>query len=243
MNDQSAHQSLSDSGNERIKPGGNMTPLEVISEKIDDLYQEAANWADGSPIESQEQCDALDKLDKELLALNKEREALRKEEVKPLDEAKKEIQALHKPIEAKVKRARDALNAPRAKWKAKLEEEKRKRAEEAAREAEGKRAEAVKAMQSSSGDLKAREEAEELLKQSKLAEKDAKKANKAATTGTGLRTVYVAEMTDERAAIASMWQREPQAFIDLAQDLANKAVRSGERSIDGFKITETKKAV
>lgn len=234
---------LSTTGNERIKPGGNLSPFEAIVLEIEDLYAEAANWADGSPIESQEQCDALDALDKALLALDKKREALRKEEVKPLDDAKKAIQALHKPVEAKVARARDALNKPRAAWKAKVEAEKRARAEKAAREAEEERRKALEAMQSSSGDLEARERAEGQLELAKEAEAFAKREQKRADTGNGLRTYWVATMTDPRVAIAAMWKANPQAFVDLAQDLADKAVRAGSREIAGFEITEHKKAL
>lgn len=234
---------LSETGNDRIKPGGNLSAFDAIVLEIDDLYAEAANWADGTPIESQEQCDALDALDKALLALDKKREAIRKEEVKPLDDAKKAIQALHKPVEAKVARARAALNKPRSEWKAKVEAEKRARAEQAAREAEEERAKAIAAMQASSGDLEAREAAEEQLALAKEAEAFAKREQKRADTGNGLRTAWRVEITDQRAAIGSMFKRNPQAFIDLAQDLAEKAVRAGARKIEGFTITEEKKAI
>lgn len=234
---------LSETGNDRIKPGGNLSPFDAVVLEIEDLYAEAANWADGTPIENQEQCDALDALDKALLAADKKREALRKADVKPLDDAKKAIQALHKPVEAKVARARDALNKPRSEWKAKVEAEKRARAEQAAREAEEERVKALAAMRSSSGDLEAREAAEEQLAFAKEAEAFAKREQKRADTGNGLRTVWQVEMTDQRAAIGAMFKQHPQAFIDLAQDLAEKAVRAGARKIEGFTITEEKKAI
>ena len=221
----------------------NMTPFDEIVFEIDELYTEAANWADGTPIENQEQCDALDALDKALLAADKKREALRKAEVKPLDDAKKAIQALHKPVEAKVVRAREVLNKPRSEWKAKIEAEKRARAEQAAREAEEERRKALEAMQSSAGDLEARERAEEQLALAKEADAFAKREQKRADSGNGLRTVWAVEMIDQRAAVATMWKQNPQAFVDLAQELAEKAVRSGTRSLEGFSITETKKAI
>jgi hypothetical protein len=239
----SATAELSRTGNDRIKPGGNLSPFQAIVLEIDDLYAECANWADGSDIESQDQCDALDKLDKDLLALDKKREAIRKEEVKPLDEAKKAIQALHKPVEAKVARARDALNGPRAKWKAKVEAEKRARAEQAAREAEEERAKALAAMKESSGDLEARERAEEQLELAKEAEAFAKRSDKQANTGNGLRTYHRAELTDTRAAIAHYYKVQPDAFVDLVSDLAAKDVRAGKREIPGFTIIEEKKAL
>jgi hypothetical protein len=223
--------------------GKNISPFEEIVFEIDELYAEAANWADGTPIENQEQCDALDALDKALLAADKKREALRKAEVKPLDDAKKVIQAQHKPVEAKVARARDVLNGPRSEWKAKIEAEKRARAEQATRDAEEERAKALAAMQSSSGDLEARERAEEQLELAKEAEAFAKREQKRADTGNGLRTYHRAELTDLRTAIGHYWKAQPHAFEALVNDLAAKDVRAGKREIPGFNIITEQRAI
>lgn len=40
-----------------------------------------------------------------------------------------------------------------------------------------------------------------------------------------------------------MWKQNPQAFLDLAQNLADAAVRNGARQIDGFNIREEKVAI
>lgn len=220
----------------------NIDPFTEIVLEIDDLYAEVANWADGTPVENQEQCDALDALDKALLDADKRREAIRKEEARPFDEGKAAVQAKHNPVKDKVARARDVINKPRSDWKAKLAAEKAAKAAEAARIAEEERRKAIEAMQASSGDLEAREEAERQLETAKEAEAFAKRENKRATTGLGLRTVWVTEMTDQSAAVAAMWKQNPQAFVDLAQELAERAVRAGTREIPGFEIKEEKVA-
>lgn len=61
----------------RIK---NITPFDEIVLEIEDLFAEAENWADGTSIENQAQCDALDVLDKSLLDAGKRLDALRVEE-------------------------------------------------------------------------------------------------------------------------------------------------------------------
>lgn len=228
---------------QKVDDRRNMTPFDEVVFEIDELYDEAKNWADGAAIESQEQCDALDALDKALLAADKKREAIRKDEARPFDDGKAAVQAKHNPVKDKVARARDVLNKPRSVWKAKIEAEKRARAEQAAREAEVERQKAIEAMRASAGDLEAREEAERQLELAKEAEAFAKREDKRANTGNGLRTYWVATMPDPREAVRSMWAQNPQAFIDLAQELADKAVRSGTREIAGFEITEQKKAI
>lgn len=104
------------------------------------------------------------------------------------------------------------------------------------------RREAEAAIRASSGNLAAREEAEELLAHAKSVERDAKRADKAATTGTGLRTVWVATLTDAEAALDWAYARAPARFTELVQDMANEAVRFGARSVPGFAVTESKVA-
>lgn len=221
----------------------NIDPFTEIVLEVDDLYAEVANWADGTPVENQEQCDALDALDKALLDADKRREAIRKEEARPFDEGKAAVQAKHNPVKDKVARARDVISKPRSDWKAKLAAEKAAKAAEAARIAEQERQKAIEAMRASSGDLEAREEAERQLETAKEAEAFAKRENKRATTGLGLRTVWVATMTDKREAVRSTFALDPQAFVDLAQEIANRAAKTGTREIPGFEITEQKKAI
>lgn len=225
----------------------NITPFDEIVLEIDALYEQIAGVTE---IESEDQHEAASKLYDDLHEAGKKADELRKEEVKPLDDAKAAIQERYHPLigdtkkgKGKVVRGKEVLGNVLAAWRKKVAEEKRLAAERAAREAEEERQKAIAAMQASAGDLEAREEAERQLELAKEAAAFARREDKRATTGLGLRTYWVATMTDPRAAVAAMWKSNPQAFVDLAQELADKAVRSGIRNIDGFTITEEKKAI
>lgn len=224
----------------------NMTPFDEVVLEIDTLYDEAANWADGTDIENDEQHEAAKAVYDALHEAGKKADKLRVEEKKPLDDAVKAIQDRFNPYiqpkKGKVDLGKSALNDVLTKWRKKVADEKVAKAAEAARIAEQERQKAVEAMRASSGDLEAREEADRQLETAKDAEAFAKRENKRATTGLGLRPVWVTEMIDTRAAVAAMWKQNPQAFVDLAQELAEKAVRSGAREIDGFRIKEEKVA-
>ncbi len=225
----------------------NISPFEEICLEIDDLYHEAKNWADGENIVNQDQHDAVEKIYKALHEAGKKADALRVEEKKPLDDQVNAIQARYNPYiqpkKGKVDVGKDALNALLAIWRKKIADEKARAAEEARKEALAREEAARKAMQASRGNLEAREEAEKMVEESRKALASAKKLEKQATVGTGLRTTWSATMVDERAAIAHYWSTHKQDFIDLAQSLADADVRRGVRSIEGFKITEEKKAI
>jgi len=241
---------LSTTGNERIHPGANMSPFDLISGEIEALYEEARHWADGTDIENDEQDAALDTLDKALLKAGQEADALRSAEKEPLDEQIKAIQAKFHPLigdtkagKGKVILARAALAPIRTKYKAKKQAEAAAAAEVARKAADAERAAAIEAMQSSSGNLEAREQAEQQVAAAEAAEKIAKKATKAATTGTGLRTSWVPRLTDRNGAIKHYWAKDPEAFERLVLDMAITEVRQGTRSIPGFAIEEVKVAI
>jgi hypothetical protein len=225
----------------------NMTPFDEVVIEIEDLFAEASNWADGSAIENQAQCDALDVLDKALLDAGKRLDALRVEEKRPLDEQVQAIQDRYNPFiqpkKGKVDLARASLNPLRAAWKERERQRKEAEAQKAREEAEAARIEAQRLMRESAGNLTARVDAEHMLSGAKLAERDAKRATKAAETGNGLRTSYEARLSDRNAAISHYWSRMPAAFERLVTDLADDDVRRGARSIPGFEIIEIRKAI
>jgi hypothetical protein len=240
---------LSQTGNERIAMGGNQPPEMIIFGEIDAYYDEARNWAsDGFAIESQEQADQIDTVDKALLKLAQEADALRVEEKRPLDEQIDAIQTKFNPYiqkgKGKVDTARTSLKALLTAWRAEQQRQKDEEARRIREEAEAAERAAQQAFQQTNvADLEEREEAERLAARAAELAKQAKKADKAATTGTGLRTKWVAEMVDQRTAVSSMWKQNPQSFLDLAQNLADAAVRNGARQIDGFNIKEEKVAI
>lgn len=239
---------LSATGNDRIAMGANMPPEAVIFGEIDAYYDEAKNWAsDGFKIESAEQEAQISEIDKALLKLGQEADALRVDEKKPHDDAAQAVQDKYNPYvqkgKGKVDVARSTLKALLTAWRVeqqRIADEKARKAREAA-DAERKAAE--EALRASSGDLEAREQAEQLLESAKQAEKVAKKADKAATTGTGLRTSYAPRLVNRTEAIKHYWAKDPAAFERLVLDLAITEVRAGIRSIPGFEIEPVKVAV
>jgi hypothetical protein len=224
-----------------------MTPFDDVVLEIEDLFAEAANWADGSPVESQAQCDALDVLDKALLDAGKRLDALRIEEKRPLDEQVQAIQDRYNPFiqpkKGKVDLARSTLNPVRAAWKERERQRKEAEAQKAREEAEAARVEAERLIRESAGNLTARVDAEHMLNGAELAARDAKKAEKAATTGLGLRKSYQAEVTDLNEAVKHYWKTNRDDFSALVAGLAMSDVQRGVRSIPGITITEIRKAL
>jgi hypothetical protein len=246
---------LSTTGNERIVPGGNMPPAEptafdLVNAEIRDLYDEVANWADGEPIATQEFHDEVERLYDMMSAAGKRAEELRVAEVKPLDEAKADIQARYHPLIGNTKSgkglvviAREALNAMLVAWRLKVKAEKEAAAEKARQEAIELQAEAYIKMQTSSGNLAAREEAEEALSLAAEAAAFAKRRERDAVTGNGLRTSFAPELTDLDLAIKHYWRKDRAAFERLVTDLARQDVIGGARAIPGFVIKEHAKAL
>ena len=239
-------QVLSTTGNDRIHPGANMSPAEIIFGEIDAFYDEAGNWADGSDIENDEQLEAVDTLDKALLKAGQEADRLRIEAKKPHDDAAQAVQDTFNPYvqkgKGKVDMARAALNVPRTKYKAAKAAEAAAIAAKARAEFEEQQRIAREAMQASSGNLEAREQAEQQQTAAKAAEKIMKKAEKAATTGTGLRTYWDTAVTDPRALAAHYWKTRSADVDAFFLSLAKSDVHNGARSLPGCAITEQKKA-
>lgn len=225
----------------------NITPFDEIVLEIEGLYDEAKIWADGSPVENQAQCDALDVLDKKLLDASKRLDALRVNEKLPLDEQVQAIQDRYNPLiqpkRGKVDRARDALNPARAAWKKKLADEKAAAALKARIEAEEERQKAEDAIRASVGNLEAREKAEEQFDMAKEADAFANRQERRASTGLGMRTIHRAELSDLSAAIKHYWATRQGDFSALVTQLAAADVRAGKRTIPGFTIIEERKAL
>lgn len=237
--------------NPRAVIGGNNPPQEAdpvaeALQAIDDLYEEARNWADGEPITSEAMHDDITRLYDGLHEAGKAADALRVEEKKPLDEAVKAIQDRFNPFiqpkKGKVDLGKAALGDLLAAWRAEVQRKKMAEAAAARAEADRIAAAAQEAMRASSGNLEEREKAEELLSQAKQVERFAKRSDKAATTGTGLRSVWVAELVDENEAGEWAYTRDPERFREVMVQLANEAVRGGLRKVPGFVVREERRA-
>jgi len=236
---------------ELVGPGHNNppqpTPYELSAQEITDLYAEAKLWLDGEKVTTQEQADALNTLADRIRKAGKLADDRRVEEAKPFDYGKKEVQARYKPIIEQADKAVDAVKAALKPYLLELERQQQEKARIAREEAEAARAAAMKAMQErDAANLEQAEAAEALVRASKQADLDAIKADnaKAHAKGEGraahLRTVWRAKMTDPHKAAAWVWKERNAELVAFVQDLADKAVRSGVRSIPGFEIIDEK---
>lgn len=214
--------------------------------KIDDLYEEAKNFADGEPITTPEMAEAITTLFDGLHDAGKEAEALRVAEKAPLDKQVDAIQSKYNPYvqpkKGKVAMGKDALGVLLTAWRVEQASIAAAAATKAREEADAIRAEAEAAIRSSAGNLAEREAAEETLDFAKQAERFARSTEKAATTGTGLRTKWVATLVEIGPALDWAYTKSPERFAELVQTMADEVVRSGLRTVPGFVVEEKKVA-
>lgn len=224
-------------------------PYDVISGEIADLFQTAKDFCDGEPISSQAMHDEIEKLHDMLAEAGKRADALRIAEKKPLDDQIAEIQTRYnlligdtKTVKGKVVLGKQACVSLLTPWRVKVQAEKAEEARLAREEADRLAAAATAALRASSGNLVEREAAEVLVQEAKKVERFAKKADKVATTKTGLSTTWVAELVDLESALDWAFGKDRTAFETLVVGMANTAARTGTRTIPGFKINEVKEA-
>ncbi|EYR81827.1 hypothetical protein SHLA_4c001180 [Shinella sp. DD12] len=230
-------------------PPAEPTPFDLLKQEIEDLYSTAKDFCDGEPIDSEAMATVITELHDRIHECGKRAEALRVDEKKPLDDQIAEIQTKFHPLigntksgKGKVILAKDACQTLLTPWRQKVAAEKAAAAAKAAAEAEAARRTAQEAMQASAGNLAEREAAEELLADANRLEKGARRADKAATTGLGLRTVWVAVLENEEVAMDWLWARAKDEVLAVAQRNADEAVRAGLRKVPGFRVVEEKVA-
>lgn len=230
-------------------PPAEPTPFDLLKQEIEDLYDTAKDFCDGEPIDSEAMAAVITELHDRIHDCGKRAEALRVDEKKPLDDQIAAIQAKFHPLigntkagKGKVILAKDACQTLLTPWRQKVAAEKAAAAAKAAEEAEATRLAAQEAMQASTGNLAEREAAEELLANARRLEKGAKKADKAATTGLGLRTTWVAVLEDPEKALDWAYGRAADEFMAVAQRNADECVRAGLRQVPGFRVVEEKVA-
>lgn len=213
-----------------------------VFEEIDDLYQTAKDFADGEPIADEAMHDTISKIRDQIHELGKRADELRVEEKKPHDDAAKAVQDKYNPYiqpkKGKVDLAKAALGDLLAAWRKRVADKKAEAARLAREEADRKAAAAQEAMRASSGNLEVREKAEELLQEAKAHERHARRTDKAAATGLGLRTTWKAELVDEAAALDHYYPLYREAFLDLVRGYAAADARGGARKIPGFVVRE-----
>lgn len=229
--------------------GHNLTPFDQHSAAIEDLYLEAKNWLDDKGVQSQSDADGVSKLLDLLRKAAKEADEARKEEKRPHDEAAKAVQSKWKPIIDRAELAQKVCKQALTPYLQKVEAEQRAAEEEARRQAEAAEIAAQKAFeQSGLSDLEAREEAERLATAAKEATAEANRAGKQKAhakgggRAAGLRTSYHAEITDDRAFAAYVWQNHRVELSGFLLELAGRLVRNGQRGIPGVTVHEKKEA-
>jgi hypothetical protein len=228
-------------------PTSDADPFEAIRVHIEDLYLEAKNWADGQEIETESQAAEVDRLIDEVKDAIDVAKGLQEAELKPLAMQEKAIRERFYPLIAdttKLKgsaiRAKTALLAVKTKWGDKLRAQQAAQAAALRTEALAKAREAVEATKAAPDNLEVAESAEDLIRAAQGNLRQAKAVESAAPKG--FRTVWVTTIADQKVAVLTMMRRHPQAFLDLAQSLAERDVREGHKVIEGFTIEPTKVA-
>ena len=215
-------------------------PFEAFSLHIEDLYSTASGTLTGEGVQNDAQESAIDELMDEFRKAKKAADDQRALEKKPHDDAGKAVQAQWKPLLEKCDRAIEACKAALTPYRAKKLAAKEAEAKRLRDEAEAKAREAQAALATANTmDLEQIEQAEVALQ---VAQKLSVVANKLDRSSTGLRTYWEAEVTDKRAALNHYIKREPDAFLDLIQTLADRDARSTRAPVPGVIFHERKKA-
>ncbi|MBX5206731.1 hypothetical protein [Rhizobium sp. NZLR11] len=233
-------------------PPVELTAFEAVKINITDLYDEARLWLDGEPVKTQEQADALNTLKARIKDSIKAAETQRVLESTPHKQKIDEIQARYnelignnKSVTGIALKAEEACNAALKPYLVELDRQQQEAARIAREEAARKQEEALAAMRArDAANLQSREEAERLVLEAKQAEAAATAAEKVRAhakgdgRATGLRTVHRAVMVDRQLAAKWVWLDRNEELMTWIQDQADKAVRSGVRSIAGFEVIE-----
>lgn len=250
-------------------PPADPTPFDAIRVHIEDLYDEAKNWADGAAIESQEQADAVQTLMRQVQEAAKAADDERKRENIPFDQGKAAVQAKYadlisdtKAVRGKTVLAIDALKRALTPWLQKLEAERQAEAKRLRDEAEAAANAARAAAQAAqaTNDLQATEDAEEAFKAAQGAERDARRVEVERPKAVGygraasLRDNWIIQgfvpvqngdetVEGKTALLRHYWARNREALVEAALALARTDVLNGARSIPGLVIVNEPKVV
>ena len=223
----------------------NMPPDVAFSTAIDDLYGEAGNWLDGTPLANQAQADAVGQIMAGLRTIRKDADAARKVEKKPHDDAAKAVQDKWLPILTKADRAIEAAQRPLTDWLARQEAERLAREAEARAEADRLAREAAAMARTTLADAEAHDAA---LDAAKAAEKAVGRIarDKSHVAGNGravaLRTYQETSLIEAHLALAWLRTNRPDALRDAVLALVKSEPLDIRRTIPGVTITEQKRA-
>lgn len=220
-------------------------PLLALLAEITDKAAQAEEVIK-SEITNQTQCDLARNIQAQLLALNKRADAMHKAEKAPVLEAERAVEAKFS-FRKNVASLASALREKFERWmqgeeRRQREEAQRKLREEQARvAAECARIEAERAKQKDDDPVAFHTSPEpELPEMPTVAEPVKVSAGGGFGRKSGLKSVWVASLTDVGAALAHY--RENAKLIELLQKLADADVRAGKRTIPGFTVSEERRA-
>jgi|GEM_PF-1047313 len=281
-----ASEHATDAENPRAVIGGNMPPEEIepattpepatasgreaVDIHVADLLTEAGNWADGVPLESQDQADQVAKLVRMLEQAGKQVDATADDEKRPHNDALTEIGAwrngwlakgLKKTPDGKITTALAALGRLSTGWLVKLDNERKAREAEAAKQAAAAAAAALAAKQEAetTTDISVVEDAQDKMTEAMSLIKQAQNIGKAKVKVGGgegfraqtLRSFWSAIPTGEEGA----WTAALKALLpddafaadlrDLIQRHANRLAQTEAgrgKGLAGFTFHEERKA-
>lgn len=201
--------------------GHNMPPAsEAFSMAINDLFTEAKNFLDGQPIADEGQADAYTAIMDGMKELLRDAEKTRKAEKEPFLVAGREVderwKAATAPAQLTVKEIAKPLTVWREAQQAIKDAETAKLREEGAQKE--KKAQAAR---ESAISLEDAEKAEEQLKRADIAKKTANKIDRSAS---GMRTSWVAEVTDPLALGKWAWLNRRDEYTTFLEGLAKREI-------------------
>lgn len=225
-------------------------PFEGFRLHIEDLFEQAQQFLDGTGIQNQAQADDVSALLNMVRKSSNDADEQRKAEKKPFDDGAKAVQAKWKPLLDKLDLAAFTAKNALAPFLRKQEEEARAKAEELRLEAE-RQAKAVRDAhaKAAADDLAAQASMREMEKASERAQRDASKAAKVRPQAKGgeravsLRTSYRAEIIDPLALGKWAWENRRDEYLAFLTDLAERESRQGPKGIPGITVHTERNAV
>ena len=216
-------------------------PIDEALAPFGDYITEAEGWLDGSPVETEQQMNAVDALLKEIKAAEKAVTTAQKSEAAPLHDAWKAALARYKPTLEDLDRMKRGLIACVDGFKRKLAaqkaEQERTAREEAEAAAEALRKAHAEADKSNLEQQRALAEAE---REAEIARIKAAQAKKGATVK-GMITKTFFEVTDAVALLRWIWAHDRSAVEEFAQEYARRNHSLGNK-IDGLRVWQEKVA-
>lgn len=230
------------------------SPYDAIKAHIDDLTEEAKPWLTGAEVTTDEQAETIKRLKDDFAKAHNAADDARIEENIPFDTGKAAVQAKYAPlisdtkaIKGKTVLALAALNEALTPYLRKKELEQQAEAKRLRDIAEAAQQAAIEAARAATGDLEAKEDAEELITAASLAANDAKRAETAKVQvrgegrAQGLRSFWSATLVDRREALLHYVKTWPPEIIAALEALADQDVRAGKRQIPGFTVEEERR--